>query len=393
MANTMRSVCAGEILFKEGDPGDSAYLIERGRILVYLNKEEVEIPLRTLGEGDVFGEMSLLDNSPRSASCRALEDGRLFVVSKEQLLDRIKSVDPVVKLLMRALMERLRSQNEVLRGFKSQVEYDVSSRVLAKREALDRIELENRISSSLDEDEFIPYYQPIYDLETGRLRGCEALIRWISADGTIVPQSLFMDILEESSLILKAGKVIIEKTMADLGKILERFGKDSGFFASVNVSGRQFADTDFISHLERTRISHGVNATNMKLELTERIMTEGPEALATLDECRKLGYQLAIDDFGTGFSSLQYLAQMPLTDLKIDQSFVMRMQSDQRTLSIIKSLIYMSDLLGLRLIAEGVETKEEAEMLKGLKVHMAQGFHFSRALPLDDFLSLPKQIL
>lgn len=385
----------GELIFREGDQGDCAYLIERGRVLVYLNDKDTEVPLRTVGQGEVFGEMSLIDASPRSASCRAVTDCNLIVVSKDQLLDRIKSADPVVRLLMQVLLERLRSQNERIRGKAPNGIPLNEADPLApeKKEALERIGLEHRIAAGLEEDEFIPFYQPIIDIETGHIRGCEALIRWLCKDGTIISPAMFMDVLEESYLIIRGGQVMIEKSVRDLPAMMKRFGDDAHhpFFVGVNVSGRQFTEPGFISHLEQIRERSGLSTSHIKLELTERIMTGGTQALSTLHECRKHGYLLAIDDFGTGFSSLQYLAQMPLTDLKIDRSFLGKMQSDDKSLSIIKSLIHLSNLLGLNVIAEGIETREQLTLLRELNVRMGQGFLFSKPLPLDGFMRLPER--
>ncbi len=383
-----------EVIFREGDEGDCAYLIEAGRVLIYLDDKEHEVPLRIVGQGEVFGEMSLIDASPRSASCRAVTDCHLIVVSKQQLLDRIKAVDPVVRLLMQVLLDRLRSQNDLIRG-KGPGESAVGKvdpLEAEKKAALERIGLEHRIANGLDEDEFFPFYQPIYDLRTGELRGCEALIRWIGKDGTIVMPDVFMDVMEETYLILRGGQLMIEKSIRDLPKMLSHFVPgSSSFFVSINVSGRQFTDPGFIEHLESVRKRTGVPAELIKLELTERIMTEGTQALATLHDCRKLGYLLAIDDFGTGFSSLQYLAQMPLTDLKIDRGFIHKMQFDDKSLSVVKSLIFMADLLKLRTIAEGVETADQLALLRELGAQEAQGYHFARPLAFDKFMQLPKQ--
>ena len=381
-----------EIIFSEGDVGDCAYLIEQGRVYCFIEKDGIEIPLRTLGKGEVFGEMSLIDGSPRSATCRSVGDGHLLIVTKTQLMDRISAADPVVRLLMQALLERLRSQNQRLRGTLQVGPIELDSLAKEKKEALDRIELENRIASALDEDEFGPFYQPIYDLETGEVAGCEALMRWIGKDKKVISPVVFMDVMENSSLIVRAGQMIMEKATRDLPKMRKQFSGTDKFFVSVNVSGRQFMEADFIGDLERARQAAKVDAAHVKLELTERIMTEGTVAINALKKCRSLGYQLAIDDFGTGFSSLQYLAQMPITHLKIDRSFVMSLFNDDKSLLIVKSLIHMAGILGLDLIAEGIETKEQLALLKSLGVGMAQGFLFSKPIPLHDFLKLAPRL-
>lgn len=389
LGKQIRTFDENEIIFLEGQAGDCAYLIETGRVLVFLMKDGVEVPLKILGKGEIFGEMSMIDSSPRSASCRTLSEVRLATVTKEQLLDRIQSTDPIVRLLMRALLDRLRLQNDGIRG-RSTSETVVQNTKLESetQEALDRLELENRIARALEAKEFVPYYQPIYDLNTQEVVGCEALIRWHTPDGKIVPPMAFIDVLEESPLILDVGQYMIECCFRDLVRMQADLELTPDFFISVNVSGRQFADSAFVRNLERARSETHVSANRLKLEVTERIMTEGPQAIQTLQACRALGYKIAIDDFGTGFSSLQYLASMPLHDLKVDRSFVSQMMTLERSLSIVKTLIYLANALNLNLIAEGIETKDQLELLNKMGVQMGQGYYFSKAVPYDDFINL-----
>ncbi len=385
--NQIRRLKPNEMIFNENDVGECAYLIERGRVLIYIKNKNDEIPLKVLDKGEVFGEMSLIDGSPRSAACRAIDDVQLLIVTKTQLTDRIVAADPVVRLLMQALLERLRAQNDRLRGkISSHSIPSIETLTAEKKAAVERIGLENRIAQGIEDKEFIPFYQPIYDLNTCEVRGCEALLRWLTKDRGIVSPAVFMDIMEDSSLILDAGKAVIEDSAADLDKMLSHFGAD--FFVSVNVSGRQFMTPDFIDHLKATCERFKVSPYQIKLELTERIMTEGKNVLNTLHECRALGFQLAIDDFGTGFSSLQYLAKMPITHLKIDRAFVMNLFTDNKSLVVVKSIIHMANLLGLKLIAEGIETREQLNLLRSLGVDQGQGFLFSKPLPLQDFNQL-----
>jgi EAL domain-containing protein (putative c-di-GMP-specific phosphodiesterase class I) len=376
----------GAVIFRQGDIGECAYLVEHGRIQVSILKDEIEIPIRTIGKGEVFGEMSLIDNSPRSATCRAVSDTRLIVVTKEQLLNRVQSADPVVQLLMRALVERLRSNNNPNHISPS------SKQDPAEQEAIRQIELENKIVDGLDKNQFVPFYQPIYDLKTGEMVGAEALIRWINADGSIVHPDSFMDIVEQSSLVIRAGEVMIEKCFADLNRIHQRPTLNQNFFVSINIGARHFSSPELLTTLEAQRAKFGIEATKVKLEVTERLMMEGPQALEILKKCREVGYHLAIDDFGTGFSCLQYLAAMPLTDLKIDRSFVSSMLSNEKSLVVVKALVQMARLLGIKLIAEGVETEEQLAVLRGLGIEMGQGFLFSKALPFEQLVALPARI-
>jgi EAL domain-containing protein (putative c-di-GMP-specific phosphodiesterase class I) len=391
LGKQIRDYGENEIILREGEEGDWAYLIENGQVLVYVVKDGVEVPLKILGKGEIFGEMSMIDNSVRSASCRTITEVRLVTVTQEQLLDRIQAADPVVRLLMRAFLDRLREQNDGIRG-KSMGISPVNAEKLAKEqaEALDRINLENKMALAIENDEFIPHYQPIYDLRGQTVVGCEALLRWAAPDGKLISPAVFIDALENSPLILDVGQLMLEKCIRDVVRMRETVpgGLDERFFVSVNVSGRQFADPQFIARLEGVRSQAGISSSHIKLEVTERIMTEGPLAIATLQNCRALGYKIAIDDFGTGFSSLQYLAAMPLHDLKVDRAFISQMMSNEKALSIVKTLIHLAKLLNLNLIAEGIETREQLLLLRNLGVQMGQGYLFAKAMPYEDFLAL-----
>jgi EAL domain-containing protein (putative c-di-GMP-specific phosphodiesterase class I) len=374
----------GDLIFREGDLGECAYLIERGKVLFFITNEHGEQILNVAGSGEVFGEMSLIDSYPRSASCRAVGDVELIVVTKVQLTDRISSADSIVRLLMRSFLQRLRRNIDLLHGERAPNLSSHENLEREKSEAASRIELESRIFNAVEENQFIPHYQPIYDLNERRIIGCEALIRWIAPGGDMVPPSVFMDILEDSASIVRVGNQMIEKCMRDLGTLLAEYGPE--FFVSINVSGRQFEQAGFLDALEEIRMRYGADSKRIKLEITERIMMGGPRVLEVLNACRRAGYSLAIDDFGTGFSSLQYLAAMPLQDLKIDRAFIRQMLDDAKYLAIVKSLVQMAGALGLDLIAEGIETEAELELVKSLGVTKGQGFLFAKALPLKEFL-------
>ena len=383
----IRSYRENESIMTEGEPGTCAYLIESGMVLVYLISDGIEIPLKTLGKGEIFGEMAMIDNRPRSASCRALSNVSLVVVTQEQLLDRIHASDPIVRLLMRALLDRLRGQNDTLRGIPVQYIPIVTEELQKERiQALARIGIENQLAEALKNNEFIPYYQPIYNIETDQACGCEALIRWRTPNGKIITPGEFVDVLEESSLILNVGQMMIEKCLEDLARMKNDLPVTGNFFVSINISGRQFTDPNFLGQLEAARAKSGMPARHVKLEVTERIMTEGPQAIKSLQACRDLGYHIAIDDFGTGFSSLQYLASMPLTDLKIDRTFISQMMIDEKAQSIVKTLIYLAKPLNLNLIAEGIETQAQKFRLKALGVKYGQGFLLSRPVPYEELV-------
>ncbi|UOF02040.1 EAL domain-containing protein [Bdellovibrio bacteriovorus] len=386
-----------QIIFSEGDAGDCAYIIEKGRVLVYISKDKEEIPLTILGEGEIFGEMSLIDNQNRSASVRALEDVRLAIVTKQQVLERVSTADKVVQLLMRVLLKRLRRKNlNTPAGTKmSEVEFENSGAGDdGTQGALDQIKLENQIFQAFQNKEFELFYQPIVNLKTKQVMGCEALLRWNSPVHGLISPNLFIDVIENSSMVIPIGHWIINQALKDLKTIQDQL-RDAkktkladDFMMSINISGRQFTHSDFVNNLEDLREKHDLQTKNIKLEMTERVMMDGAIALESLNQCRNQGYAISIDDFGTGFSSLQYLTQMPISFLKIDRSFVMKVLSDPKSKAVVSSIIHLAHAMDLEIIAEGIENNEESLVLETLGARYGQGYLFSKPVDLGRFLKL-----
>lgn len=387
-----------QIIFNEGDAGDCAYIIEKGRVLIFLSKDKEEIPLTILGEGEIFGEMALIDNQNRSASVRALEDVRLAIVTKQQVLERVSTADKVVQLLMRVLLKRLRRKNINTPGGESKIadaEFDNSGAGDDGTQlALDQIKLENQIFQAFQNKEFELFYQPIVNLKTKQITGCEALLRWNSPSHGLISPNLFIDVIESSSMVIPIGHWIINQALKDLRTIQDQLHlnkKDKmadDFMMSINISGRQFTHSDFVNNLEDLREKHDLQTKNIKLEMTERIMMDGAIALDALNQCRNQGYAISIDDFGTGFSSLQYLTQMPISFLKIDRSFVMKILTDPKSKAVVSSIIHLAHAMDIEIIAEGIENYEEALVLETLGARYGQGYLFSKPVDMGRFLKL-----
>lgn len=384
-----------QIIFSEGDVGDCAFIIEKGRVLVYLSKEKDEIPLIILGEGEIFGEMALIDNQSRSASVRALEDVRLAIVTKQQVLERVSTADKVVQLLMRVLLKRLRRTDGKSRGLSTESEFDNSGAGDDSTQgALEQIRFENQLFQAFQNREFELFYQPIVNLKNKQIAGCEALLRWNSPQHGLVSPNLFIDVIEGSSMVIPIGHWIINQALKDLRTIQDQLVSQNklqlseDFMMSINISGRQFTHSDFVNNLEDLREKHGIQAHNIKLEMTERIMMDGAIALEALNQCRDQGYAISIDDFGTGFSSLQYLTQMPISFLKIDRSFVMKVLSDPKSKAVVSSIIHLAHAMDLEVIAEGIENNEESLVLETLGARYGQGYLFSKPVDVGRFLKL-----
>ncbi|MCM2352644.1 MAG: EAL domain-containing protein [Pseudobdellovibrio sp.] len=381
------SIAKDTVLFKQGEAGDCAYVVESGKVLVYLEIDQKVIPLTHIKKGEIFGEMSLIDSLPRSASVKAVEDTVLNVVTKDQLIERFQGSDQLVQLLLKVMMNRVRKNNSSLtHGSEDNMNQDDTV-----MDGFENLKFENRLQEALNNQEFEMFYQPIVNMQDSKVVGAEALIRWKDPVIGYIQPDKFIDFLENSSLMVSVGHWIFERCFQDFHKIKGTFGDD--FIMSINVSGRQFTHPDFLMDLEKLTWKHKVNPKNIKLEVTERVMMNGVVAIEILDQCKNKGFHISIDDFGTGYSSLQYLSQMPVSYLKIDKSFVSKVNADPKVLAVVKSMVFMAQALGMDIIAEGVETLAERESLLQLGAYYAQGWLYSKALPLDLFMKLPVVIL
>lgn len=384
----MIHVKKGDIIFRQNEIGDRAYIIESGQILIYLTKGLEEIPLSLIGPGEIFGEMSLLDNQARSASAKAIEDTVLNAVNREQVMERVNSSDTIVQLLMRVLLKRIRNQNLKMLANKSDSKstsgFDLTEWAAnPDQKAIDKIKLEIKIKEAFANKEFRLYYQPIIDLQNRQIVGAEALMRWQSPKEVIAP-NVFIDLLENSAMMIPVGEWIIEQACADLKDFHQAH---PNFVTSINITARQLLAPNFFDYLESTTHKGGISPHHIKLEMTERIMMEGSLAIEMLKRCHKLGYQISIDDFGTGFSSLQYISQMPINDIKIDRSFVMKITQDLKTQAIVETLLFLSRSLNINVISEGIETQDEMNWLKNKGSQYGQGWLFSKALPKDELMN------
>ena len=257
-----------------------------------------------------------------------------------------------------------------------------------RRQTGESLKLENELRIAVQESQFTLYYQPQIDLQTGKLIGAEALIRWIRPNGDVVSPDTFIPIAEKSGLIIPIGKWVLDEACKQ-AKSWQDAGH-SELKVSVNVSIVQFRQPDLVEQVRETLNRTALAAEWLELEVTESIVAEDIEhVVKTLDRLRALGISIAIDDFGTGYSSLSYLTRLPFDRLKIDQSFVRN--EDRQNWLIVRSVVQLARSLGLEIIAEGVETLESMRLLRDIGCHIGQGYYFSRPMICADFESLLTQ--
>ena len=232
--------------------------------------------------------------------------------------------------------------------------------------------------------EFVVFYQPIVDLATGACVGAEALVRWRRPDGTLVRPDLFIPLAEESGLLLPITDQVMDGVGRDLGALLR---ENRSLHVSINLCAADMKSGRFMPHLQNMLAATGIDNRQIWLEATERGFIDIDAARAILEHARKLGFSIAIDDFGTGYSSLQYLQGLPADTLKIDKSFVDAIGTTSAPSSVTSHIIDMARTLGLTLVAEGVETRAQADFLRRHGVEYAQGWLFAKALPADEFVA------
>jgi diguanylate cyclase (GGDEF)-like protein len=284
----------------------------------------------------------------------------------------------------------LRSAHAALRNAKAtgkkQLFYTrgLSEGIAAKRS------LETKLHQALEQQEFILHYQPKVDVKNRRLTGVEALLRWQTPEGTLVPPMQFIPLLEETGLISQVGLWVLRQARADRLRWLGT-GLDAPRIA-VNVSTVQLRRDDFIRSTSKILGGSGSEA-GIDIEITESmIMDDVVESTGKLKTLRDLGVGVSIDDFGTGYSSLAYLAKLPVKELKIDRSFVASMLGDPTALTLVSTIISLAHALKLAVVAEGVETEEQARTLQKLRCDQMQGFLISKPLSFADMTALLEQL-
>jgi diguanylate cyclase (GGDEF)-like protein/PAS domain S-box-containing protein len=248
--------------------------------------------------------------------------------------------------------------------------------------AVNLLQLETDLRRAIDRDEFFIEYQPIVELESGRLVGFEALVRWQHPDrGSVLPDR-FIAVAEETGFIVPIGQWVLLQACLQMQRWNMRHSPKNPLSISVNLSGRQFTHSNLLEQITQILEATGLDPCLLKLEITESVVMDSVESAAgTLEELRALGVELSIDDFGTGYSSLSYLHKLPIDTLKIDRSFVSRMGENNENKEIVRTIIMLAKTLGMGVIAEGVETKEQADLLRELGCQCVQGYLVSR--PLD----------
>ncbi len=372
---------------RQGDAGENAYIIEKGRVEILMEKANGLIHrVGTRGPGTIIGEMALVDNEPRIATIKALEECSLLEISKADFNRRLKTTDPVVQIISQVILTRYRDMLTRAAILKESASYPTPEELergyLENANAVESIIMANEFRAAIGTDQLSLHYQPIVNLATGQVDGFEALMRWNHPEKGNISPAVFIPIAEDSGLIVEASRWALREACRALKRMESRVGIERDLFMSVNFSSTDFAEENFLDQLYSILSETDIEPHKVHLEITERLLMNQPQnAKDTLTLCRKAGLGISIDDFGTGYSSLSYLHYYPINTLKIDQSFIRNMLSDKPSLELVKSIVALGTNMNMKIIAEGVEQAEEAKALLDMGCERAQGYHFCRPKP------------
>jgi diguanylate cyclase len=253
---------------------------------------------------------------------------------------------------------------------------------------LEVIKLANDLKQALSRRELFLQYQPIVDLNTAEVIGLETLMRWNHPENGIIPPDEFIPMAEDSGLIVEATEWAFRESCLFLKRIERELSSTNPLFMSINFSATDFEEINFFEKFSAILEETHTGPERIHLEITERLLLQQPTNVKiTLQKCRDAGMGVAIDDFGTGYSSLSYLHEYPINILKIDRSFVQKMSNDLLSRGFIKSILSLSENMGMKIIAEGVEMLEEVQLLREMNCSIAQGYFFSRPMTEADLIS------
>ena len=245
--------------------------------------------------------------------------------------------------------------------------------------------LESRLSDAIAHKNLDVYYQPLFDTESGKMRGAEALIRWLDEDGRVVySPNEFIPVAEKNGSIIEIGNFVFNEVFRSIHDWNVKYR--ANFIISVNVSALQLEKADFIDNLQKLMDLYEVSPSLIEIEITESVLINDFDSIfETLNMIKQIGISVSLDDFGTGFSSLSYLRQLPISTLKIDKSFIDDICTDEKTANITSSVVEMVQKLDLETVAEGVERKEQLDYLKEIGCNNIQGFLLSKPVNKSEF--------
>jgi len=395
-------------VFQTGDFGDAAFVIESGCVEVLAGPFDERRRVAVLAEGAMFGEVALLDRQPRTATVRALVPTVLVRIDRAHVEELLNRSDPVIQYLLRILLERYRSSSASVEPSDNSLLGSLNTPPTPSPEmdlhaaAVRTLSLAHDLSDALQGNQLTLYYQPIIALSGESLVGYESLVRWRHPTLGLVSPDEFIPLAEKTGLIHRIGQWVIHQAASDWPSLRKYCShtNDNVPFISVNLSAPELCAPDIVRRIQACLKQHHMPSRELRIELTETIVISSMESVSSaVIQLRNEQVGIALDDFGTGYAGLDYLQSLPFSCIKIDKTFVQQMQSSQRSLQIVKSALELARLLGMSIVAEGIEDEDTAQLLADMGCTYAQGYYFARPMPLKSaipwasgFAQIPTEI-
>jgi EAL domain-containing protein (putative c-di-GMP-specific phosphodiesterase class I) len=370
---------AGKVIYRAGAVADSAFVIVRGRVELVRQNGKTRSLLASLGEGEIFGELALLARTKRDSTAIAVDPTELFVADQELLLSCLDRAEPVLELIILALLDRLRDKAVVAAA---ETKPGASFR---RRRAISEFETEHALKRAIADNRMVLHFQPMVHLASGRVVGLEALARWRGHQDELVAPAHFVDLAERSRFIRELDLWALDRACALLNRLDKALGPEaSRLFVSVNLSAVHFNDRVVVDEVAAVLARQQTDPSRVSLEITENALIPDIEtAGAILSDFKEIGVRVALDDFGTGYSSLRYLHRLRVDGLKLDKTFITGIDKDPVAVKLVQAIIALADSVNLPVVAEGIDGRGQVAVLTALGVEYGQGFYFSKALPAD----------
>ena len=381
----------GDILYREGDPPDSGYVVASGEIVLFNSTLGRRIDCERRGSGSIVGELSILTGQPRAVTVEAVTHCRIFRISAKQILTRYNKLDPVLRACIETSILFAATFTKTLTDQASDAPL-VPGTLQNADWLIEQCKFEADIYRAFESEQFTMVYQPIVTLADGSVAGAESLMRWQHPEQGEISPSRFIPAAETMGSIKELTEFAVAEACAALLRMQQMSALPEGFFLSVNVSGQDVARPGFVDFVSLMLERHGLAPGSLRLELTESDLIADPDTAAVnLSRLRHLGCGLSIDDFGTGYSNPAYLKSLPLSAIKIDRTFASEARTESVSRSIVRMLLGLGREMGVDMIAEGLETAEDVQALRELGCAFGQGFVFHKPMAEADLTRQMKQ--
>lgn len=385
-----RTYPAGVTIFEEGAPGDCAYVIEQGEVEISIRRDDRDVVLAHRHAGEIIGEMAIVDAALRSASVKTVTECNVLVLTRDQLQSRLSRMDPVLRMVFGVILDRFRDS---LKGIRGDSQVAAPSAPIAGpgetfRSAIDRIELEQELRRGVAAGEIEFHHQPLICAASRRTIGYEALARWRHPENGLVGPGRFIPVAEETGLIHEISRLAVASAAAAAARLRREAADQRDMYISANVTPEDLCDPAFFDYVCDCLGAADLAPDGLVLEITESTLIENADqASAMLHRYRELGVGVSIDDFGAGYSNFNYLALYPFRSVKIDKSVVDQIADGEeeaasgdpdRGEKLIRAIVMMAHGLDFKVVAEGVETAQQADALGRYGCETLQGYFFGK---------------